>query len=191
MHDQDYELLKRYRKGDIKALETLIEKYRKPLYAYIYNMQSGQDADEIFQEVWLKIIRKPAMYSKKNFLGWIITIAHNLIIDRVRHSKWEFSLEETNKGNENGSMLDVIPARTEDPARAVELKEIEMRIREVVASLPPEQREVFLLRVQANMPFREIARIQHVPIGTVLARMQYALGKIRRLLKEDYQTLTT
>lgn len=189
MHDKDYELLLQYRRGNIKALEILIEKYRKPLYAYIHNMQSGQDADEIFQEVWLKIIRKPSMYSKKNFFGWIITIAHNLIIDKVRHSKLETSLDAEN--NQNVSMLDVIPAHCDDPRRSLELKEIEIRIREVIASLPSEQREVFLLRVQANMPFREIARIQKVPISTVLARMQYALEKLRGLLEEDYQAIKT
>lgn len=189
MRDKDYELLLRYRKGDIKALESLIEKYRKPLYAYIHNMQSGQDADEIFQEVWLKIIRNPSMYSKKNFFGWLITIAHNLIIDKVRQSKWETSLDAEN--NENISMLNVIPARCDDPRRSLELKEIEIRIREVIASLPTEQREVFLLRVQVNMPFKEIARIQKVPISTALARMQYALEKLRCLLGEDYQAIKT
>jgi len=48
--------------------------------------------------------------------------------------------------------------------------------------LPPDQREVFLMRVESDLPFKEIARIQKVSINTALARMQYALNKLRPLM---------
>ena len=63
------------------------------------------------------------------------------------------------------------------------------RIAAAVAKLPAEQREVFLMRMEGDLPFKEIARIQKVSINTALARMQYALNKLRQDLKSDYADL--
>ena len=63
------------------------------------------------------------------------------------------------------------------------------RIEAAVRSLPQEQREVFLLRTEGDVPFKDIARIQGTSVNTALARMQYALQKLRTELKGDYETL--
>ena len=55
--------------------------------------------------------------------------------------------------------------------------------------LSPEQKEVFLMRMYANASFKEIAKIQKCSINTCLARMQYALTKLRSMLKEEYDEL--
>jgi RNA polymerase sigma-70 factor (ECF subfamily) len=55
-----------------------------------------------------------------------------------------------------------------------------------VLELPDEQREVFLMRTLSDMPFKEVARVQRVSINTALARMQYALSKLRAGLGEGY-----
>ena len=60
------------------------------------------------------------------------------------------------------------------------------RIRAAVMKLPPEQREVFTMRMDAGMPFKEIAKLQGTSINTALARMQYAMGKLREMLQNDY-----
>ena len=58
MERRDSELLAQYRRGEVSALEQLVEKYRRPLFGFILNMTEGQaDADEIFQEVWFRAIR--------------------------------------------------------------------------------------------------------------------------------------
>jgi RNA polymerase sigma-70 factor (ECF subfamily) len=58
-----------------------------------------------------------------------------------------------------------------------------------VDALPAEQRAVFLMRTQADVPFKEIARIQKVPINTALARMHYAVQRLRGVLEADYVAL--
>ena len=63
MEASDHELLSQYRRGRVDALEVLIERYRRPLYGFILNMTEGRgDADEIFQEVWFRVIRKIGLY---------------------------------------------------------------------------------------------------------------------------------
>ncbi len=63
------------------------------------------------------------------------------------------------------------------------------RMDAAVGGLPLEQREVFLMRMEGNLPFKTIAEIQKTSINTALARMQYALAKLREQLKEDYADL--
>lgn len=182
----DTELLARYRRGDVDALGVLVEKYRRPLFAFILNMLGGQnEADEIFQEVWFRAIRNLPGYEERNFFGWLVRIAHNLVIDRARRKRPDVSLDE--EPADGAPLRDAIPATDPGPQREIEKKDLAVRLAEAVESLPPEQKEVFLLRIRADVPFKEIARIQKVSINTALARMQYALAKLRPMLGE-YQS---
>ncbi|MDD4870514.1 MAG: sigma-70 family RNA polymerase sigma factor [Kiritimatiellae bacterium] len=188
MEVTDKELLIRYRRGQVDALEALIEKYRRPLFGFIINMIQGRDeADEIFQEVWLRVIRKHVKYKHGNFCGWLVRIAHNVIIDRIRRRKPELSLDEEHE--EGLSLGQMMQSNEPEPATRMALQDLSVRINEAVNVLPAEQKEVFLMRVQAELSFSEIARIQKVSINTALARMQYALGKMRTILSKDYREL--
>src|SRR3989339_457264 len=181
MEVSDRELLTRYRGGQVDALEVLIEKYRRPLFGFIVNMIQGRDeADEVFQEVWLRVIRNHEKYKHGNFCGWLVRIAHNVIIDRSRKKKPDVSLDEE-KG-EGLSLGQVIPGNEPGPANRLAGRDLGVRITRAVNSLPPDQKEVFLMRVQADMSFKDISRAQKVSINTALARMQYALGKLRAVL---------
>lgn len=188
MTETDRELLARYKQGDPAALGLLVDKYRRQLFGYILSMTGGQDeADEIFQEVWYRVIRKISLYRAKNFRGWIMRIAHNIIIDRARRRRPTVSLDaEREDGQSMGEML---PADGPAPSDGLGRTDLERHIARAVDTLPPEQKEVFLLRVRAELPFREIAATQRVSINTALARMQYALAKLRPLLKQDYEEL--
>lgn len=186
MAETDKECLDRYRHGDVDALEQLVEKYRRPLFAFILNMTCGRgDADEIFQEVWFRVIRKIDSYEQKNFFGWLVRIAHNLVIDRSRRKQPDVSLDEDQ--SDGAQLKDMIPIGTSGPREELARKDLEERLAKAVAALPPEQKEVFLMRVQADLSFKEIARIQKVSINTALARMQYALGRLRPLMREYEQ----
>lgn len=186
MDKTDTELLAQYRHGQVNALERLIKKYRRPLFGFILNMTEGRDdADEIFQEVWFRVIRKIGIYRHKNFFGWLVRIAHNIIIDRARRAKPDVSLDD--ERGESQSLAQVIAGNDPGPLRRVAANELGRNIAKAVAGLPMNQKEVFLMRVQAGLSFKEVALIQGVSINTALARMQYALAKLRPALQEEYQ----
>ncbi len=191
MEISDGELLARYRGGEVSALEELVEKYRRPLFAFILNMTEGRgDADEIFQEVWFRAIRNLKRYKQKNFLGWLMRIAHNLVIDRARRKKPDVSLDQAPRGgDEDMALINRVPSRETGPDGLAEAGDLGQVIAAAVATLPLEQREVFLMRTEMELPFKEIAGIQDVSINTALARMQYALGKLRPMLREHYRAL--
>ena len=188
MAETDHELVTRYRQGQVGALGQLVEKYQRPLFGYIINMTEGRDdTDEIFQEVWFRVIKKLGTYRQKNFFGWLVRIAHNLVIDRARRKKPDFSLDE--KSEDNRSRAEVIPDNDRGPLFRIKADELGQRIAKAVAALPADQKEVFLFRVQADLSFKDIAGIQGVSLNTALARMQYALAKLRPMLKEDYEAI--
>jgi RNA polymerase sigma-70 factor (ECF subfamily) len=185
------ELIKRYRSGQVEALGKLVEEYRKPLFGFILSMTNGHDdAEEIFQDVWFRAIRALDTYKSKRFLSWLFKIAHNRIIDRRRRQRPEQSLQETHDHEENGRTTeDTLGSDREAPSRVSGNRELALRIQQAVAALPLDQREVFAMRTQSDLPFKEIARIQGTSINTALARMQYALAKLRETLREDYENL--
>jgi RNA polymerase sigma-70 factor (ECF subfamily) len=179
-----------YRRGSAEAMGELVEHYRRPLFGFILKMTEGQeDAEEIFQEVWFRVIRNLASYQDKKFLSWLFRIAHNLIVDRARKSKPIVDFPSSESGPES-DIETRIPSPGIDPALQVEGRDLGRRISTAVSRLPPEQKEVFLMRMEGDLPFKEIAKIQGTSINTALARMQYALAKLRDELKTDYQDIT-
>ena len=181
-----------YRKGRVEALSLLVEHFRRPLYGFIVRMtESVTDSEDVFQEVWLRAIRHLDSYHEKNFLSWLFRIAHNLVIDRVRRQKPVMSFPESPYTTTSTRWEDRIPDTTSRaPDRQLAMRDVGPRIAVAVAKLPLEQREVFLMRMEGDLPFKEIARIQKVSINTALARMQYALNKLRQELKSDYEDLS-
>ena len=185
----DSELVARYRRGDVEALEVLVERYRRQLFSYILNMIGNTgDADEVFQEAWIKVIRKIGLYRHKNFFGWLVRITHNVIIDSIRRRKPNVSLD-AEAGDDCGSLGNILPDRGQTPSENSENRDLGSVIAEAVALLPDQQKEVFLLRTKTELPFKEIAKIQGTSINTALARMQYALAKLREPLRECYDEL--
>lgn len=191
MDKTDKEQIEAYLGGDANALEPLVERYKRPLYSFILKMTEGrEDSDEIFQETWFRVLKNIHKFRHENFLNWVFRIAHNLVIDRARRNKKNISLQSEFGGEDGDRTLeDRLAAPGISPAEEVGGTSLGERIEQAVETLSPEQKEVFLLRMYGNVSFKEIAKIQKCSINTCLARMQYALGKLRSILKEEYEEL--
>ncbi|MBN2301597.1 MAG: sigma-70 family RNA polymerase sigma factor [Lentisphaerae bacterium] len=188
MAETDNELIDRYRGGNVEALERLVDKHRRALFGYIMNMtRDKHEADEVFQDVWLKVIKKLDLYRERNFPGWLVRIARNTIIDRARRRKPAVSLNDI--GGNGESLMGTISAPGQDPVQSAGMRELGNRIAAAVDSLPTDQKEVFLMRTQTGLAFKDIAKIQKTSINTTLARMQYAVARLKPLLEEEYAAL--
>ena len=186
--ESDADLIAKYRQGDLTAMETLVTRYRSSLFGYVLNMTRNRAfADDVFQETWIRAIRKLDKYKQDNFPGWLMRIARNYVVDESRRKKPQLSLDyETENGM---SMQQTLADNTPTPDRNIASSELGARIASAVEELPPEQKEVFILRVESDMPFKEICKMQGTSINTALARMQYAMAHLRTLLKDDYAQL--
>lgn len=179
-------LLTRYRQGQTDALGELVQLYRRPLYGFILRMTEGRDdVDEIFQEVWLRAIKSMDRFDQRKLLSWLFRIAHNQIIDRARKKKADVSLQEETR--EGVTRQDKVESTDLPPDRMVGASDLGGRIQEAVQTLPLLQREVFLMRTDGQLSFKEIARIQNVSLNTALGRMHYATTRLREALHTEYQ----
>lgn len=193
MEEQNLEsLLQEYRDGNLDALGRIVDQTRVPLYRFIYGLvRDPHVAEDVFQDVWIRAIKGLHRYQSDRLLSWLFRIARNRVIDLSRRRKPDYSLQQ-NVGSADASTATLesfVPNQDHGPAQASANHELALRIRNAVDQLPAEQREVYLMRTEADLPFKVIAQTQKVSINTALARMQYALRALRESLTDDYQTL--
>ena len=180
----DSELLARYRDGDSASMEVLVWRYKRQLFAFILNMTgNGVEADDVFQDVWLKAIKKLDSYREGSFLGWLTRIAHNTVVDRWRARKPAVSLDEDE--GEGKEVARALADVSQGPDRQAEAADLKKKVERALSMLPLEQREVVVMRIKTGLSFKEIAKAQGVSINTALARMQYGLSKLKRTLASE------
>lgn len=174
----DIELIERYLANDYDAFNILYNRYRRQLYGYLNRLLPGQHsvADDIFQQTWIKVIRRlPDYQDNQKFLAWVMRISHNLAIDHFRRNKRELLCDDNTE-----EML--FSSDKMQPWMELDRSELAAALDGCVGKLQPEQREVFLLR-QEDVGFKEIAEIQGTSINTALGRMQYALRNLRHCME--------
>lgn len=185
----DAELMAAYVRGDVSAMDALVARYRQPLFAWFLGMTGNRAvAEDLFQDCWYRVIRSAERFSDISFKAWLWRIARNLTIDLHRKKKPDASLDvplDADGEGDGATLGDLIPSAAHTPGEQAELADMRLRVRRAVASLTPGQREVFLMRTEAGLPFNEIAGQLGIPLNTALGRMHDALGKLKRLVNEE------
>jgi RNA polymerase sigma-70 factor (ECF subfamily) len=191
----DEVLMMRFQAGDKAAFAALVKKHKTPIYNFILRLvRSSSAAEDLVQDVFVKVVQSAVDFKHESrFSTWAYAIARNICIDHLRKMSFRnhASLDQAQGDAQEGPTL---LERTADvhPSAAVERSvigvEMGKRIARSVEELPQEQREVFLLREVANLPFKDIAVITGVPENTVKSRMRYALERLQENLSEyeDY-----
>lgn len=164
--------------GEIGAFEQLYARHRSRLYRYLLrHVRDGTLADEMFQDVWQKVIAARAGWVPDAPFGtWLYRIAHNRLTDHWRAAK--------HRPPAPGD-ADERAARIPDPDTPERtLSEFEQRrqLQLALAELPEEQREVLLLRLEQDLTLEEIGAITGVGRETVKSRLRYAMDKLRARL---------
>jgi RNA polymerase sigma-70 factor (ECF subfamily) len=188
--ESDEGLMLRYQKGDVRAFEILLGRHRRPIFNFILRYVGVPAmAEDLLQETFLRVIKGAEAYQRQaKFTTWLYTIARNLCVDASRRGKHRkaASLDTPmdSDGKEGATLLDVVADKAAGADRKVLTKELHGRLRNAIAKLSEDQREVFLMREFLDMPFREIADVVGCPENTVKSRMRYALEKLREELEE-------
>jgi RNA polymerase sigma factor (sigma-70 family) len=187
----DQELVNKFVSGDMNSLELLINRYRKQVYTYIFLLVKNQHlAEDIFQDTFIKVIKSldgGKYQDNGKFLAWVLRIAHNLVID---HYRKERQLNATSREDFGLDILNSNKYAVQPAENYLIDRQIRKDIRNLIDSLPEEQKEVLILRQYCELSFKEIADHTNVSINTALGRMRYALINLRRMVKEKNLTLT-
>lgn len=174
----DMELICGYLNGKMEDFDTLYYRYQAVVYGYLMQQLAQSDADDIFQQTWLRVLQKLPGYDDRNkFAAWVLRIAHNLMIDRFRREKKFMANCELEEVWECPEMA----GERSSPLRALEQQEFSVALKDALTELTDSQREVFVLR-NRGLSFKEISEIQQCSINTALARMQYAVKNLQKRL---------
>ncbi len=181
----DEELLAAFQQGDPGAFERLLRRHRGPLFTFLVRMTGDREkAEDLAQETFLRLVKGAAAWEQRaRFQTWLYTIARNLCVDQSRRDKFRRadSLDAEGPGDEP-PLVDSVAAEGPGPDRGAESARLRPLLQAALLSLPVEQREVFILREQAGVPFKEIAEVVGVNENTVKSRMRYALEGLRKAL---------
>ncbi len=186
----DEALMLSFRDGDARAFEELVARHRRGLFNFLLrSVQNRSRAEELLQEVFLRVVRSKDRYERTAKLTtWLYTIARNLCVDESRRAKFRrtVSLDAPRRGAEEDSpaMVETVPADQVATDEAAAAPQIRARVAKAIEGLPEDQREVFLMRQMSGLSFKEIGDIVGAPENTVKSRMRYALEKLRQELAD-------
>ena len=185
-HNTDDELMAAFIVGDTAAMETLFLRYRQSVYSWLLRMTGdAAEAEDIYQDVWLKVIRHAADYRSGSFRAWLWQIVRNKATDRMRKMSPSLILDSpiSAEGEGEETIVDQLSDdRAADALMQIEEVERQRVVCEAIETLPMAQREVVLLRINGELSFKEIADMLATPIGTVLARMHKAVKSLKDTL---------
>jgi RNA polymerase sigma-70 factor, ECF subfamily len=159
-------LIARLKAGDSRAVDEVVELYKRQLFAFILRMIDNHElAEDIFQETWLRVVRSVKFFrGEAKFSTWLFQIAANLCRDSIRKSKKRIMVPL-----EDAESVACEPGV--DPFRIIEAG----RVRQAVNELPVKMREVIILRYFHEMTDNEISKIAGCPLGTVKTRFHRAI----------------
>jgi RNA polymerase sigma-70 factor (ECF subfamily) len=188
----DEQLIGLYARGDMEAMEVLLGRYKRPIFAFIVRFVSDRArAEDLLQETFLRMIEHASSFQGSAALKtWLFRIARNLCIDELRRRKLRKhpSLDaKPGRLEEDGqSLYDRLPVAEPGPERRTVDRDLAYRMNIAIDALPPDLREVFVMRQVNNVSFKEIGEIVGISENTAKSRMRYALERLQRALA-DYQ----
>jgi len=180
--EEDSELLYDYaRRGDVKSLAALVRRHSTWMQALLRGMLHGAtDADDAFQETWMRVIRSAGSYRGGNVKSYLASAARSAAIDRIRRERGNVSLDA--EEGEGAAVAATAAAEGPTPGERFESKATSEDVRRAVRALPEGPRQVLLMRIEGDLAFREIAAELDVPLGTALTWMRTATLKLREML---------
>lgn len=159
--------------SDRQAYGELVQRYRQQVVAVVYRMCGDVYlAEEAAQEAFIRAWQHLESYDmQRPFRNWLYRIAINAALDALRRQPPVSALE--------GQPL---AAPAGDPENILEHRERAEAVRQAVLALPPASRAVLVLREYQGLAYQEIADTLHIPVGTVMSRLNYARQALRQSL---------
>lgn len=176
----DQELIHEIKNGSQAAMEVLVQRHYKNIFAYIYRKVGDYHlAYDLTQETFVKMMKSINNYKPYGkFSNWLLTIAVNQCRDYFRSSKFK------QMDNEQ-EFQDWIPDEKENIAQLLSKKVESERVRTALQQLPDFQREAIILQYYHDLKIREIAKITHSKEATVKSRLRQGIQKLQKKFREE------
>lgn len=163
------------------AFETLYQRHKGPLYRFIKrSINNSQDANELFQDLWFKIIKNKANYdAKQKFTTWAYMIARRLMIDQFRKAA-----KSTTQIDSKQDLAIISETPLKQPDNEFETKQMAKRLALAVLELPLAQRQTFILHHDSGLTLQEISNISDQAHEKTKSQYRYAVQKLKLALEQ-------
>ena len=182
--DPDAVLMLRVKRGDRAAFSALVEKYRQPLFNFVFRtLRDETETEDVAQNTFLQVWKSRARYERTaKFSTWLFTIARNLCLNEIRRRSRHpaESLEETHPEHDDQPSRQYEDKKVFLPTENVLHGELAKKIEEALDELPENQRTAILLCRQDEVSYEEIAEI----LGCSLSATKSVIHRGRETLKE-------
>lgn len=160
-----------------RELYACHQRLEKPLFNVLYRMLwNKHESEDVIQEAFLRAWRSRVRIDVPSLDGLIWVSAMNLARNRLRwHRLWRAETFDTQW-----------PDSAPTPEQCLEHDAEQSRVRRALRQLPKKMREIVLLTEFAELKHADVARVLHIPIGTVASRRHHALQKLRALLEQEH-----
>ena len=172
----DQVMMARIARGDVAALDELLQRYWGPLTAYASRILGDRDSGkDVVQTAFIRLWHRRAEWRPGSVRAFLFRLTRNLCFDDAR--------QEAVRGRLSGQVRDVFsrPART--PAEDLDAAETKVAVDRAIQLLPPRRREVFVLAHLRGLTYAEVARVMGISLGTVSNQMVAALHELRERLR--------
>ncbi len=188
----DEQLLLDYTEGDDEAFAELLRRYRRELYQFLRRFTGDAAlAEDLFQETFLQVHLSAGGFDvSRRLKPWLFTIAANKARDalrsRSRRSAAALDAQVAPGEPEAARFVDLMPSDIPPPGETLQNKETASAVQNIVGQMPDNLRMVLVLSYFHDFPYREIARILDVPLGTVKSRLHVAVKEFARRWKSAF-----
>jgi len=161
----------------------LIDKHKDKIYSYaLLMMKNKMDADDVTQEVFIKIWKNIDNFNLLSAKAWIFRTTYNLCIDYLRSAKTAGKVFDYNEEN----IFNQAPVNSNEynPYKQTHLKIMNEKIQEAIQRLPENYKSVLILYEIQNMKYKEISKILDIPLSSVKVNLLRARKKLREKLKK-------
>ena len=179
--DDDEQLIVKVAQGDRAAFIALYDRFSSPLYSLAIKMLANEtEAQDLLQEVFLSVWNKADTYraGRGSAFSWVVAQLRNRAIDRLRSRRRRSELLEANAPD-----LEPTSSATPTSAEHCELGERAREVRSAMGQLSDEQREVLRMAYFDGLTQSEIAERLEEPLGTIKARAQRGMARMRTILR--------
>ena len=176
------ELLLCAQNGDQQAFAQIVQSYQRPVYNLCYRMLGNQqEAEDATQETFIRAYTNLDRFNPdRKFLNWVLTIASNHCVDRLRKRRINWSSLEEEPYIERVPMPEVA-----DPHRSAEQKETADHIQQLIDQLSPDYRTPVILLYWYGYSYEEIAETMGLSVSAVKSRLHRARKQLARMMSQE------
>lgn len=177
--------MRRFQGGSDPAFDELMKRYEKRLYLYLYRYtRHQQDTEDIVQETFLRVYSSRNAYEEiARFSTWLYTIAGNLMRTRFRKQQRKPTISIDQSADDPDAIFVVqLPDEARLPDEQTANVLMLRAVKEAMAKLPAEYRELLEMREYHQLSYEEIAQAVNLPLGTVKSRLNRGRLRLQKLL---------